>query len=160
MSWILVKDLFPLDCVSPAARGTWHVRWFLRCVMHWAHRIHTSTLLRVVSEFRVCRLHSHFACARRISIPRLRVAFAYLPLHVAFAFCILRIHACALRFHVCSSFVQARSRTRAAHGLHVLRPRCVGVRSLIVLYSAARKSHITQTSTRSSFFTLKEKSCV
>ena len=56
----------------------------------------------VASEFRFCRLYPHFACARRISILRLCVALAYLPLHGALAFCMLWTHARALRLHVCS----------------------------------------------------------
>ncbi len=134
--------------------------------------------LHVASEFRVCRLYPHCACARRISILRLRVAFAYLLLHGAFAFCILWIHACALRLHVCScvaryachvclfSFARGAyvSRLCVVPALRIFASRsrftsaCRSFRR-VQFYSAARKSHVTQTLPWLSFFTSNEKSC-
>jgi hypothetical protein len=118
---------------------------------------------------------SSFALAGCICILRLCVARALLPWHVTFACraCVsrLRVCSCVVRFacHVCLfSFARgayvSRSHVRAclAH-LRVALTR--HVRTLLIqtsaffFYSTARKSHTTQTSTRSSFFTSKEKSC-
>ena len=163
--------LSPLDCsmancMSLPVRGTWHVQLLVRCATHWAFRIHTLPFFT----------SPQFACEHCVGI--LRVAFASLPPHVAFAFCRLRVHACALRSHVCSCVMRVACRVclfsfaRSAdvphsHVAFALRTCALRLCSMsacrsfrrVQFYSAARKSHTTQTSTRSSFFTSKEKSC-
>lgn len=164
-SWDILEECFAPDasqvclCVAAIMRlrfafSTWYSKPAQRfCTMH------------VAFDFRFCRLHLHSTLSRCMCIVALAQA--------AFA-----CYACVLRLRVCSCVVRFAchvwpfSFIRDARMLHshaalalricASRLRFVSARhSLrrVQIYSAARKSHATQTSTWLSFFTWKEKSC-
>ena len=166
------------DRLSLISRGMWHMQLLVRCATHWAFRIHTLPFftsplyaafavagcicnLHVDVDFCVCVrmyiLHFAFASACCICISHLRVASAFafaFALCDAFAFrvCVLHLHC---RLGTSRLRVTLSSRVRAFVRFTLA---CRSFRRG-QFYSAARKSHTTQTSTRLSFFTSKEKSC-